>query len=322
MPQDDEELDALGLPRLKNPLVNGELKSMEPIQPLQLRATKEAVAAVGGKPTKTLRAPLEVVPDSKRGQMIDDAEGQLEVEMGTLEEGTRARNKLYQSQLDAIRERQRKWEAKLKVEYEARMTAMRQAQRYAEHGMTTVYEEMEDKVSDMFDEYDNVRIPPLEKRCDVLEEGFEEFATVTVPGIIEELQGTVMRKLQRQREVFEIDNTKLDKREKKIIARFERHKEDTYQDFADEARTRHNKLLLMEEEMMETSRTDDRMEEQMHCRVILALGELKALLKEEATVREQEDLELLTNLAGSMQRLQQSILVNFGVSEGDQPQQA
>ena len=50
-----------------------------------------------------------------------------------------------------------------------------------------------------------------------------------MPGIIEELQGTVMRKLQRQREVFEIDNTKLDKREKKIIARFERHKEDTYQ---------------------------------------------------------------------------------------------
>jgi hypothetical protein len=34
---------------------------------------------------------------------------------------------------------------------------------------------------------------------------------------------------------------------------------------------------------------------------------------------QQEDLELLTNLAGSMQRLQQSILVNFGV---DQPQQA
>ena len=57
----------------------------------------------------------------------------------------------------------------------------------------------------------------------------------------------------------------------------------------------------------------------MHCRVITALGELKALLKEEATIREQEDLELLQNLAGSMQRLQQSILVNFGVSEGGDP---
>lgn len=251
--------------------------------------------------------------------MIDDAEADLEMEMDTLEEGTRARNKLYQRQLDAIKERQRKWESKLKVEYESRMFAMRQAQRYAEHGLTSVYEEMEDGATEMYDQFDDVRQPPLEERCGVLEEGFDVFANVTVPGIIEELQGTVMRKLQRQREVFEIDNTKLDKREKKIMARFERHKEDTYQDFADEARSRHNKLLLMEEEMKEASRTDDRMEEAMHCRVILALGELKALLKEEATVREHEDLELLTNLAGSMQRLQQSILVNFGV---DQPQQA
>lgn len=68
---------------------------MDPIQPLQLHATKEAVAAVGGKPTKMLRAPLEVVPDSKRGQLIDDAEADLEVEMDTLEEGTRVRNRLY-----------------------------------------------------------------------------------------------------------------------------------------------------------------------------------------------------------------------------------
>jgi len=310
----DEELDALGLPKLQNPLVNGELIPMPPIQPLQLRATKEAVAAVGGKPTKTVRAPLEVVPDSKRGQVIDDAEGTLEDEMGSLEEGTRQRNKLYQRQLDAIKERQRKWEEKLKQEYESRLTAMRQAQIYAEHGLGSVFEEMEDKVSDMYDEYDNAVIPPMENRCSTLEHDFEEFATVTVPGIIEELQGTVMRKLQRQREVFEIDNTKLDKREKKIVARFERHKEDTYQDFEDEARTRHNKLLLLQEEMSEASRVDDRMEEEVQARVIRILGELKALLKEEATCREEEDLELLHNLAASMQRLQESILVNFGVS--------
>lgn len=317
----DKEVDALGLPKLKNPLtINGELRPMEAIAPLELRATREAVAAVGGKPTKTMRAPLEVVPDSKRGQLIDDAEGNLEVEMGTLEEGTRQRNKLYQRQLDAIKERQRKWEDKMKMEYEARLVAMREAQRYAEDGLRTVFEEMEDKVSDLFDEYDNQKIPPLESRCSTLEHDFEEFANVTVPGIIEELQGTVMRKLQRQREVFEIDNTKLDKREKKIVARFERHKEDTYQDFEDEARTRHNKLLLLQEEMSEASRVDDRMEEQQITQVISTLGELKALLKEEATIREQEDLELLQNLAASMQRLQESILVNFGVSEG-QPQQ-
>ena len=41
-----------------------------------------------------------------------------------------------------------------------------------------VYEEMEDKASEMYDEYDNVTIPPLEERCEVLEAGFEEFATV------------------------------------------------------------------------------------------------------------------------------------------------
>jgi hypothetical protein len=46
-----------------------------------------------------LRAPIAVAPESKRGPIIEKAEGDLEHEMETLEEGTKVRNREFQMHL-------------------------------------------------------------------------------------------------------------------------------------------------------------------------------------------------------------------------------
>jgi hypothetical protein len=55
------------------------------------------------------------------------------------------------------------------------------------------------------------------------------------------------------------------------------------------------------------------------CEVIEELGQVQRLLAAENKMRETEDVEILMNLAASMKRLQESILVNFGM-EGENQQ--
>jgi hypothetical protein len=53
------------------------------------------------------------------------------------------------------------------------------------------------------------------------------------------------------------------------------------------------------------------------CQVIEELGQVQRLLAAENKMRETEDVEILMDLAQSMNRLQESILVNFGM-EGEE----
>jgi len=300
-------------------IMNDVIEPMEPLQPLLMKATVESVAAPGAKGVQNLRAPIAVAPESKRGPIIEKAEGDLEHEMETLEEGTKVRNREFQMHLDAIKERGRAWEAKMKYEDEDRARADKTLRTYYISELDRAYAEMEAKVCATYDNFDNVLAPPLEDRCAALEDGFDLFADVTVPGIMEELQGTVIRKLKKQREVFEIDNVKLDKRERKIKKRNVDYEEATTEAFVNEKNMRFRKFLLMQEEMDEAARNDDRNEEKKVCEVIEELGQVQRLLAAENKMRETEDVEILMNLAASMKRLQESILVNFGM-EGENQQ--
>jgi hypothetical protein len=142
----------------------------------------------------------------------------------------------------------------MKYEDEDRARAHGQLKTYYISELDRAYAEMEAKVCATYDNFDNVLAPPLEDRCAALEDGFDLFADVTVPGIMEELQGTVIRKLKKQREVFEIDNVKLDKRERKIKRRNLDYEEATTEAFENEKNMRFRKFLLMQEEMDEAAR--------------------------------------------------------------------
>lgn len=58
--------------------------------------------------------------DSKRADLIEKAEDDLEKEMDVLKEGTRLRNIEIQQNLDEIKGQQRIWEAKLLAEMNQR----------------------------------------------------------------------------------------------------------------------------------------------------------------------------------------------------------
>lgn len=287
------------------------------LDPLQMTATTQAINPGGGRPAKVVRAPLPAAPESKRGPMIDRAEGELEGNMDRLEEGTRARNREFQEHLDAIKARARRWEAKLEEEMAHRDAAHAEIKAAAEASITTAYAEVDTKVRAAFDHFDAHSIPPLEERCQVLVDGFDRFENQTVPKMIDELQGAVSHRLHRQHEAFDIDNTKLLNREKKIVSRAMVHQARSRQSFVDEEASRFKQFLLLGEEMDETARADDRAEEQMQTRTLKQTAELQEDLQAECVVREKEDLEILENLATSMSRLQRSILVNFGMGADD-----
>ena len=64
------------------------------------------------------------------------------------------------------------------------------------------------------------------------------FVHVTVPKVIDEQSGAVTRHLQKSREEFDIDNTKLMKREEKIKEHFAVHVEEAEEFDKQEAKTR------------------------------------------------------------------------------------
>ena len=152
---------------------------------------------------------------------------------------------------------------------------------------------------------------------------------MTVPGVIEELQGSITRQLKKNHETFDIDNTKLLKREKRIVERFESHVKLTQNSFQIEKQKRKAKFLAMHEEVYNTIRVDDRQSEEVQCTNMETIHAIKAELQAEREIREREDLEILGKLADAMAKLQHSILTNFGeaaesdpIPERDQPDTA
>ena len=73
-----------------------------------------------------IRAPFAVEPESKRANKIEKDEVSLKEELVILEDGTKARNREFYRQLDAISERGRHWEQKLAAEIKAQRVAQKE----------------------------------------------------------------------------------------------------------------------------------------------------------------------------------------------------
>ena len=74
----------------------------------------------------------------------------------------------------------------------------------------------------------------------------------------------VTRHLKKARETFDIDNTKLLKREAKIVESFEEHVDRTKNDFTQETKTRVRAQRVLEELIDERNRLWDRCEEDFY----------------------------------------------------------
>lgn len=129
---------------------------------------------------------------------------------------------------------------------------------------------------------------------------------------MEKLQGTVTRKLEKNHETFDIENAKIQKREKKTSHALESNERKTDASLRTETARRVAKFQEREEEFHHVMRVDNRSVERDQSTQMQGLVALRAQLRAESALREKEDLEILDNLSSSFGRLQASILENLG----------
>lgn len=141
---------------------------------------------------------------------------------------------------------------------------------------------------------------------------FKTFAYTTVPEIMEKLQGAITRKLDKSHETFDIENAKIQKREKKTLGALESNERKTASHFRVERERRVMKFQEREEDFHHVMRVDNRDTERKQSDQIETLVSLRHQLHEEGKVREKEDLAILDKLASSFHQLQSSILESLG----------
>ncbi|RHY32761.1 hypothetical protein DYB32_002270 [Aphanomyces invadans] len=264
--------------------------------------------------------------DSKRTDLIVTAEELLSHDMDELKEATHVRN--VEIQKHFVRTK------KLSAEMKARDESIAALRAGFTDAFESAFAAMAVKASDAFHVRLDETILAQEMREDNVQVQFNEFINVTIPSIIEALQGTITRRLDKSHETFDIDNTKLLKREKKMTNQVESHERKTAQAFVDEKERRSTTFVALQEEMHTTMRTDDRQVRRPHNGSISIKGKdstlwealaekkqsgmietivaLTSQYDEVRRVREAEDAELLEKVSSAMERLHTSILSSFG----------
>ncbi|ETW04327.1 hypothetical protein H310_04628 [Aphanomyces invadans] len=270
------------------------------------------IAAPNGPLLRVIRPPNGQEIDSKRTDLIVTAEELLSHDMDELKEATHVRNVEIQKHFDAINERSRHFEEKLSAEMKARDESIAALRAGFTDAFESAFAAMAVKASDAFHVRLDETILAQEMREDNVQVQFNEFINVTIPSIIEALQGTITRRLDKSHETFDIDNTKLLKREKKMTNQVESHERKTAQAFVDEKERRSTTFVALQEEMHTTMRTDDRQAEKKQSGMIETIVALTSQYDEVRRVREAEDAELLEKVSSAMERLHTSILSSFG----------
>ncbi|EQC31502.1 hypothetical protein SDRG_10677 [Saprolegnia diclina VS20] len=272
----------------------------------------ETIAAPNGPLLRVIQPPLDGLLESKRTELIETAEENLEEDMDELKDATHIRNVEIQRQFDAILTRGHHFEVKLADETRQRDESIAMLKASFTSAFDDAYAEMEAKTNAAFNGRLDETIANEEARENNVQVLFDEFIQVTVPNIIEALQGTITRRLEKSHETFDIDNTKLLKREKKMTSQVEGHERKTAQAFGDEKDRRVSTFVALQEAIHATMRTDDRQTERKQSAHIETIVALYNQYLEEKEMRETEDAELLEKVSSAMERLHASILETFG----------
>uniref|UniRef100_H3GS11 Uncharacterized protein n=1 Tax=Phytophthora ramorum TaxID=164328 RepID=H3GS11_PHYRM len=276
----------------------------------------ETIAPPGGPLSRVarraIRPPNEFPPESKRADQIEEAEEDLEVDMEELKAAVHAYNVDFQQRIDAVKQRGRDLESKLGTEHEAMMGSIEQLRMDFRKQFQTAFLTLEQKTLSHFARLEAQEISCQEKKLHECDAEFRTFAYTTVPEIMEKLQGAITRKLEKNHETFDIENAKIQKREKKTLHALESNERKTDASFRTENARRVAKFQEREEEFHHVMRVDNRAVERDQSSHVQGLVALRAQLRADSMLREKEDLEILDNLSSSFGRLQASILENLG----------
>ncbi|GLE00236.1 hypothetical protein PINS_up008963 [Pythium insidiosum] len=190
--------------------------------------------------------------------------------------------------------------------------SMNQLQFNFKTAFASAFLSMEQKTLSHFAHVEANQVTHEEKRIRECDADARQFFYTTVPEIMEKLQGTITRKLEKNHETFDIENAKIQKRERKMASMLEVDEKRTDTNFRVERERRQEKFREREEEFHHTMRADNRSTERQQCERIDTLVSLQQQLQEEGRVRQKEDLAILDKIGTSFNRLQSSILENLG----------
>lgn len=106
--------------------------------------------------------------------------------------------------MDAIEERGRHWEAKLRVEAEEQVEVHEELRKFFEETLKHTMEVERQNLRDTMDRFHNDLIPPQQDRMEDNEKMVEVFVSETVPAVVDRQSGIVGRKLQKAHETFDV----------------------------------------------------------------------------------------------------------------------
>lgn len=156
---------------------------------------------------------IVIAPDlddskSKRKPLIENEDKLLNKQIIELDEGTKARNRLFQQRLDEIWHSSTAFEAKLKVESkEAMETILNLKDNYFNY-INQNKLSLIDEINMIFNKLDDELLPNESGRVDVIDKNALIFVNETVPAAIERQSGEVSRQLRRAYETFDIEKKK------------------------------------------------------------------------------------------------------------------
>ncbi|TMW67777.1 hypothetical protein Poli38472_007449 [Pythium oligandrum] len=272
----------------------------------------ETIAPPSGPLSRVIRPPIDFPPESKRAQLIENAEVDLEEDMEALKAAVHAYNVDFQRRIDEVKTRGRILEEHIGTEYEAMEESMNQLQDSFKKFFQTSFLSMEQKILSHFARVEAHDVADEERKIRDCDADARHFFYTTVPEIMENLQGTITRKLEKNHETFDIENAKIQKRERKTLGMLEGNEKRTASNFEMERDRRKVKFQEREEDFHHVMRVDNRATERQQSNQMETLVALQRQLDEEARVRQRDDVEVLDKLSASFHRLQSSILENLG----------
>ena len=275
-------------------------------------STQRVLAAPGGQTESLERAPNLEEHKSKRYDGITGIADDMDTDAVVLDGQTRAKNREFARRLNALEERRVRWERHLDIEVQQRVVADEEVRIGFFKATTDVDETFQASMQAEKDRFEDMINYMSKDRQDAWWDSFRYFVDVTVPDVVDKQSGEVTRHLHKSKETFEIDNTKLLKREDKIWARYHHHVKDVDQAFKQEEKTRWFSQMTMAESIDDADRRCDRMDERVHTESTARLVTLKDAVQGEQEERSRRDAEILDNLEKSTARLQAAILKNFG----------
>jgi hypothetical protein len=167
-----------------------------------MKPARVEISAPGGMPTRVVRAPWAIAPETKfQGESQEQL---LRNELLSLEENTKRRNLAFYRDLDGIEAHGKKWQVKLNAEVSEAHAQHQQLVKLFDDTINSNFFAEKKRLMADIERFHNEKIPPQELRMGQSEVGVETFVGDTIPAVVDRQSGIVSRKLKKAHDTFDV----------------------------------------------------------------------------------------------------------------------